>query len=318
MYRGCLSVEMNILDIKLTYQCNNRCILCCQSDEIKVSNSRIELKDVERFIESLDIDSIRDTKVVLTGGEPTLHRDILGIIKVLKQAGVRHIQIQSNATFLTTNISVENLINEGVDSFGISLHGNTSEMHENFTCTKGSFERTVSNLKKLSEGKIPVAINCVISKYNVEHLSDVVKFVSERNLASSIQFAFIHIMGRADNHHDLIPSISEAARSVKDAIRIGSDNGISVKSEAIPFCLMGGYEKHVSEIEKMDRITILDKNGCFNFSEHRENDLKAKDSSCRQCLFYSMCEGPWIEYPEYFGWSEFVPVRNIKNARNNC
>lgn len=303
---------MKILDIKLTYNCNNHCQLCCQEDSIKNSASTIEESAIFEYFKSIPQKEISDIKVVLTGGEPTLHPDILHIIRRMRKIGVREIQLQSNITLKSLPICVDDLADAGITSFGISLHGCTAEMHESFTGTEDSFKNTVNNLKRLSRLGVPVALNCVISNYNVDYLSEIVEFVVQHKLANSIQFAFIHIMGRADAHHDLIPPISTAAEAVRKAIMLANEYGIYIKSEAIPFCMMSGFERNVAEIEKLEDITILDKVGIMNFSECRETSLKIKREACRQCLFYSMCEGPWIEYPRLFGWEEFVPVRSVK------
>lgn len=303
---------MNIFDIKLTYYCNNHCMLCCQDPFIKREDSLLPVSCIRDAITRMNLSEIRNTKVVLTGGEPTMHPDILEILQMLKNAGFPFIQLQSNITLRGLNLSVEDLVNAGVNGFGISLHGSTPSTHEKFTCESGSFYCTVQNLSIISQLKIPVSLNCVISKFNIEDLNNIVYFVSEHKLSNQIQFAFLHITGRADAHHDLVPPISLAAKKVKDAILLGKELGISVKSEAIPFCLMRGFEKNVAELEEFENITILDKNGMLDFSKKRNDCLKEKSQSCKQCLFYSMCEGPWTEYPTLFGWSEFSPIRSIK------
>ncbi len=305
-------IGMKILDIKLTYNCNNHCQLCCQEDQIKNRESTIAESAIFDYIKSIPQKEIGNIKVVLTGGEPTLHPSILQIIRRMRDAGVKVIQLQSNITLKSLSISIEDLVDAGVTSFGISLHGSTAEMHESFTKTEDSFKNTVNNLQKLSQLGIPVVLNCVISIYNVDYLSEIVEFVAQHKLASNIQFAFMHITGRADSHHNLIPKMSTAAKAVHKAIILANRYGINIKSEAIPFCLMPGFERNVAEIEKLDDITILDKIGIMNFSECRGTNLKIKREECKQCLFYSMCEGPWVEYPGLLGWKEFIPVRSVK------
>lgn len=304
---------MKILDIKLTYNCNNHCALCCQDDAIKNEKSTIPKEDVLRFARAY-LQNANETKIVLTGGEPTTHPELVQIIKELKGMGFFNIQLQTNATFKGCSFSIQDIINAGVDSFGISLHGNSPEMHETFTNTPNSFKNTIHSLLEIQRYNIPVALNCVISNKNVHQLSEIVDFVIADKLAESIQFAFIHITGRAYDHHEQVPRISVAADSVIKSINEHVNDHIIIKSEAIPFCLMRGYEKHVAEIEKLNDITILDKRGVLNFSSRRENVLKKKNVSCKQCLFYSMCEGPWHEYPDLFGWEEFKPVKCIKKC----
>src|SRR5699024_12360703 len=68
----------------------------------------------------------------------TLFRS-LEILQMLKNAGFPFIQLQSNITLRGLNLSVEDLVNAGVNGFGISLHGSTQSTHEKFTCESGIY-----------------------------------------------------------------------------------------------------------------------------------------------------------------------------------
>lgn len=80
---------MNILDIKLTYKCNNHCSLCCQDDKIKNDESTAIVSDIFAYIEGMTLNEIHDTKVVLTGGEPTLHPIFFALLKNLRIKDLR-------------------------------------------------------------------------------------------------------------------------------------------------------------------------------------------------------------------------------------
>ncbi|MFP4118344.1 MAG: hypothetical protein ACLFTR_05485, partial [Candidatus Woesearchaeota archaeon] len=99
----------------------------------------------------------------------------------------------------------------------------------------------------------------------------------------------------------------------KKGIDIAVDNGVRVMVESVPLCLMAGYEAYVSElyipdtrIEEKDRIIE-------DFRKAKaESKSKIKSTYCTECKFYEICEGPWREYPDRFGWDEFVPVKGRK------
>lgn len=303
---------MKIIDIKLTYMCNSDCYLCCQDSAIKTRQSVLPQEQLFTMLEQLPEFNPKETKIVLTGGEPTIHPDFLSIVEKLHTIGYRYIQLQSNLTLTDTKLTADDLANSGITNYGVSLHGHTAKIHETFTRMRGSFDKVIHNLQIIANYGKPITLNCVISNANINELLNYITFIGERKLAEQIQFAFLHITGRANMHHEMVPRISDAAKKIQEAIEFSGKYNIRVKTEAIPFCLMRHYEGHVAELEKMDDITVCDVRGIMNFAKHRENNLKEKCEKCKQCLFFGMCEGPWKEYPELMGWEEFQPVRDIR------
>jgi len=78
--------------------------------------------------------------------------------------------------------------------------------------------------------------------------------------------------------------------------------------EAVPYCFMEGYEKYISEQYIPFTSIIDDKIELADYGAYRKTKGKAKGPQCKECKYYKICEGPWREYPEIFGWSEFKPI----------
>ena len=81
-------------------------------------------------------------------------------------------------------------------------------------------------------------------------------------------------------------------------------------TEAIPYCLMQGYEDYVAE-KTIPETEIRGKNyqNTNNFTTLRKNKGKAKFPQCKQCKYDKICEGPWKEYPEKKGDKEFQSIK---------
>ena len=47
-----------------------------------------------------------------------------------------------------------------------------------------------------------------------------------------------------------------------------------------------------------------------SYRAYRHQLGKAHGPPCEQCTWKQRCEGPWSEYPERFGWEEFIPRRD--------
>jgi len=163
----------------------------------------------------------------------------------------------------------------------------------------------IRNLKKLGAR---VLTNTVITKPNYRDLPDIARLLVSLRV-DQFQFAFIHISGRAaENKEWIVPRKSLIERWVQRGLEVGRRAGIRVMTEAIPYCRMQGFEDCIAE-RIMPETLIFDADYRIeSYRSYRLTEGKAKGPRCRECRYDPVCEGPWKEYPEMFGWEEFEPV----------
>jgi len=295
-----------LVDIKIGYQCNNHCFFCAQGEK----RSKCFFRKRETIEKELREAGADYASVVLTGGEPTLHPDFLHFVRFAKELDFKSIQIQSKGRMFAYKEFCQKAINAGASEFSPSLHGHNAKLHDYLTGAKGSFNQTVAGIKNLKELGQIVITNSVVTKLNYKHLPAIAKLLIALDV-NQFQFAFVHIVGSAwVNRNWLIPRKSAIMPYVKRGVNIARAAGKSVTTEAIPFCLMGGYEDCIAERAIPDAKVIERNLTVESFTDYRQNFGKAKSKKCEKCIYFSICEGPWREYPELFGWSEFNPVIN--------
>ena len=169
----------------------------------------------------------------------------------------------------------------------------------------------IKNLKALG---IYVLTNTVINSLNFKDLPALARLFVRLNV-NQFQFAFVHIIGRAwDNRFRLVPKKSQCVPYVKKGLEIGRDAGIPCYTEAIPYCFMNGFEDFISEKIIPDGPVVDDDVLVKSFQVYRQSYGKIKGPPCRKCLCRKVCEGPWKEYTEIYGWEEFNPV----TAKQSC
>lgn len=247
-------------------------------------------------------------EVVFTGGEPTLRPDITELVSFARNLGYT-IQIQTNGRMFTYRDFCIKMISAGADVFAVSIHGHNAKLHDYLTSSEGSFEQSISGIKNLlSFGKL-VVTNTVINKLNYRFLPDIANFLIKLGIPQ-YQFAFPHILGTAFNNRDwIIPRKKEVIPYVKKGLKIGIKQRRTPKTEAIPYCFLDGYEdcaaeKHMIDTKCFDGQLIIE-----DFDRWRKEEGKLKGPRCKECNYFQWCEGPWREYPFFYGWSEFIPVK---------
>lgn len=297
---------MERVDLKLGFYCNNQCKFCVQGRK----RDYLPAKETDEIINSLEEAYTKNNReVVFTGGEPTMHPHFLEMVKCARDIGFEEIQIQTNGRMFAYRDFCIKTIKAGATQFSPSLHGCSSEIHDDLTCSKGSFDQTVQGIKNLRSLNQFVLVNSVITSSNYKTMPELAKLFVDLDV-NHFQFAFIHIAGTAMENQDwIVPRKTDILPYLKAGIDIGVAAGKIVRVEAIPFCFMEGYEEHVSE-NYIPKTRIYDAGFVVkDYSKYRKDSGKSRGENCKNCKYFESCEGPWAEYPDIFGWDEFKPVK---------
>ena len=293
---------MKILDIKLGYNCNNNCQFCEQGDK------RFYEKDstTEEIKKLLKKESKKYDGVFLTGGEVTIREDVFEIIKFAKQCNY-NVAIQSNGRMFSSMEFCYKMVEAGADTFTLSLHGSTPQMHDQLTRVPGSFLQTlrgIFNLKKLDQ---KVFANTVITKINYKDLANTLKVTLGMGVDGSL-LSFMHINNLKDEKliEEIVPRYKEIVPYIQDVLC----EKIFVKS--FPYCVLEEkYHKHI--LEKILPLSfiyeIYEKKKIKDYQKIRKDFIKVKQDNCKMCKFYKTCYGPSSNYVNIFGFDEFVPIK---------
>lgn len=293
------------IDLKTGFACNNNCHFCVQGHKKKFGNK--ETAKLKEYLEKSAKEGYKG--VVFTGGEPTIRPDILDLVRHAKELGFTLIQIQTNGRRFVYKEFCKEIIDAGANEFSPALHGHTPALHDYLTSAKGAFAQTVTGIKNLKGLGQMVITNTVITKSNYRHLPAIARLLVKLQV-DQFQFAFVHALGHAETNFDsVVPRKSLIESYVKKALDIGIKAGINVMTEGIPYCFMSGYEQYIAE-EVIPETKIYDlDNVTEDYSKLRMDEGKKRGPQCKKCFYFKKCEGPWREYPEKFGWDEFIPVK---------
>ncbi|KAJ3665780.1 hypothetical protein Zmor_001255 [Zophobas morio] len=201
------------LRISLTERCNLRCQYCMPEEGVKLSpHDKILTTDEIIHLAQLFVNE-GVTKIRLTGGEPTVRRDLVSIIEKLKQIkGLETVAMTTNGLTLTRQLV--DLQRAGLDILNISLDTLKSDKYEFITRRKGWGRAVMGIDLALQLGYNPVKVNCVVMKgFNEEEIVDFVKFTKDRN----VDVRFIEYMPFTGNKWDFnkLLSYKEMVEKIK-------------------------------------------------------------------------------------------------------
>ncbi|NOQ24212.1 MAG: radical SAM protein [Bacteroidales bacterium] len=190
----------------ITNKCNLRCSHCydsqCNLNELSHDECLKVIDEIAEFSEVLNTLYKTNIAINFTGGEPLLRDDLFELIEYANNKGY-YSKILTNGTLLNDDIifSLEKL---KVKFIQISLD-EIGEKHDLFRGQKGAFEKTISNIKKLTERNFKVNISCTISKYNIDKIDDLISLAIKLNV-NGIKFGRLIPIGNGKNIEELLLS----------------------------------------------------------------------------------------------------------------
>ena len=297
---------MKRLDLKVWFACNNMCLFCVQWDK-RFKYAPKTKEQIFKELEEWRQDWI--TYVVFTWWEPTVHPNILDAMNYAKEIWYTQIQLQTNWRTFSDMEFAKKLVKAGLNEFWPSLHWFKPETHDNLVKAKWAWKQVVQWIKNAKKLWLYTVTNTVITKQNYRELP-MMALLFTKLWVDQFQFAFPHILWSAEkNKWEIVPRKSEIISYVHKALDIWKKAWKICMTEAIPFCFMQGYEWAIAEYKYMPDTKVKDAAWTVeSYEEYRWTEWKAKWPQCKKCKLNNICEGPWREYPEMYGWKEFIPL----------
>lgn len=192
--------KLTTLNLSVTHKCNSHCKMC----NIWKENSSEELskEDLKRITQDPLFSNIK--YVGISGGEPSLHSDLIGIVEVLVDnlKNLKSIGIITNGIDYYNCINKISLINTFCKKRGVlfnvlvSLDG-TEKTHEQIRGIKGCFKNAIHLIKDLKDMNIPISVGCTIIKDNVWNVNELLYFCIRNDIY--IKFRIAEYINRLNN-----------------------------------------------------------------------------------------------------------------------
>lgn len=295
------------------YSCNNNCMFCYDENKRKFYR--------DKSLDQIKQDLLEGRKhgcsyVDLMGGEITIRKDVIEIVKFAKDIGYDRIAITTNGRMLAYKDFCKRLVDAGLTSVIFSIHGHNAELHDYQTRVKGSFIQLLKglhNMQELAKSKpVFIGTNTTITRLNYRYLPKIGEFLVKNKIKNS-EFIFVDPTGAAYNQFEnIVPAISEIATYVKKLLDIGIKHNIPHWCiRYYPLCYLKGYENNISEINTpfSAELHFGPEFTNFDVDSSRRNISRVKSKNCQRCIYCSICEGVWKEYANRRGLSGLKPVK---------
>jgi MoaA/NifB/PqqE/SkfB family radical SAM enzyme len=156
--------------------CNLRCYFCYFLNRIEDAQHPehpfMTLEKAKQIFHTLRY-FYGNTAIDIQGGEPTIHPDILEMIRYCREIGLYPTLI-TNGLVLAKKEKLQEFKDAGIRDFLVSLHG-IGPIHDEVVCRKGAYEKIIAAIENMVELEVPFRFNCTMSKPVVPILPEIAR-----------------------------------------------------------------------------------------------------------------------------------------------
>jgi MoaA/NifB/PqqE/SkfB family radical SAM enzyme len=273
--------------VRLTAACNSKCVFCLDAE---AQDGRIlPFADI-----CVEIDRGRAekgaTRIVLSGGEASLHPRFADCVRYAKEAGYRWVQTVTNGVRYADRTFFEAAVDAGLDEMTFSLHGHTAALHDRLTRTKDGFDRLMkAMIRAQRSGRVVVNVDVCINRENVRHLEAIVAMCARVGVK---EFDLLHIIPQGvafENRDTLFYDVDAHAEDLRKVFRLARRPDFHIWTNRFPLSHLEDMEELIQDPHKM-----LDEVGGRRVQFRRYLDggapIDCRDAArCPHCFIEPFC-----------------------------
>lgn len=198
---------------ELTPLCNFDCKMCyVHNTQEEINKSQRKPLSTEKWLSiAKEAHSKGMLYLLLTGGEPLLHKDFSYLYEELIKMGFI-ISINTNGSLINDKI-LELFKKYPPRQINITLYGCDDYTYEKQCGKKGMFSIVDKNINALQKNKINLKLNCTATKQNADDIQNIITYAKDNNIPiQTATYVFPPIRSSNDINSRLSPEKAAYAR----------------------------------------------------------------------------------------------------------
>lgn len=228
--------------------CNQRCKFCYYAkildDKNHPQHGFMSLNKIKKMCKTL-VDKYNNNAVDIEGGEPTIYKDAIEMVKYCSEIGLKPTLI-TNALVLDNKEKLKSFKDAGLYDFLISVHA-LGDTYDELVRVPGGSKRQMKAIDNMVELGIPFRFNTVLSADVLEQLMDVAKLAVKKGARTVNFITYNPFQDQSEERTTEIPSYKDIMKNLTPAIDYLEENEIEVNLRYLPFCVV--EERHRKNIQ---------------------------------------------------------------------
>ncbi|MCC6848748.1 MAG: radical SAM protein [Deltaproteobacteria bacterium] len=235
--------------VRLVTACNSRCVFCLDTDTPR--NVYLLEADVRKELER-GREELRADKVILSGGEGSIHPKFIDFVRYAREIGYDRVQTVTNGYMFAKRDFYLEAVEAGLGEITFSLHGHTPELHDRLTGVEGAYRRLMKGMvRAVRDGRVIVNVDVCINKQNVAYIDQIVALCLSVGVN---EFDLLHVIpqGAAFEHRDdLFYDPVEHLPRLQKVFRLNRHPNVVVWTNRFPVEFLEGLEDLIQDPHKM-------------------------------------------------------------------
>ncbi|MBW2525649.1 MAG: radical SAM protein [Deltaproteobacteria bacterium] len=294
-------------DITVTLRCNNQCRFCPRP-----TLRHISVRSAEDLDARLRAVRRHSRRVVLTGGEVTIHAELVDWIDRCRRLGFEQIGIITNARALADAERARRLVDAGLTEACVTVYDLRAAVHDQLTGAPGSLEESLLGLDQLlalaGRGEsLLVRVNTLLCAANADGLQPMLQELCRRGVR---RFLVGDVM-----LSETYPEPLDHQRVIELLRAVGDDSLLreaSVAWRGFPLCLARDLPGVRIEPHDVDTALVDDSDLDRYFTEFGKLFVRAEP--CARCSAAGRCLGPQRRYVAELGHRSLRTLTTIEAA----
>lgn len=280
----------------ITYRCNNDCFFCVSFKRDLSLSLRQIAQWADRHIRSGE-------KVLLSGGEPTIHPDFLEIVAHLHDRGAKPV-LQTNARTFDSTAFCDAAVQNGLSGVVASIYGLRATTHNDLTRST-SFDQTIGGIRNLLNSRIRVEVRHLLHARTLPELDLLPRFAAEElpGLRVLTLVACEYEEGAFRHLGRLWHSLKDFNRQVLGAVQVPKQCNLQLRLINMAPCLVAPQIRNLAMRDWLRGIYLnspflspLSTATCLSLDIDRFRYVPA----CNQCGMLDRCDGILRRYFDIF------------------
>ena len=194
---------LHILEIEITRRCNLNCIHCYAGGNQKIDLNETLIKNIIEQANDMGVN-----RLVLTGGEPLLDKNVFAYAEYAKKIGVPEVALLTNGTLLDKEKSAKCQVFSGVQMSLDGVPQKAGVLRENY------FPQLEHAIELLHQQNIPITLYATINKGNLNDIDLMIDYATKQNCT----IAFNCLIPIKKDLARLVPSTQELKKAFTDIV----------------------------------------------------------------------------------------------------
>lgn len=217
--------------LEITQSCNFDCPVCFASAGTDQKHKHLDMDTIKNMIHTLMRSEGTIELVQISGGEPTIHPEIIAIIEYAKSTGrIQTIMMNTNGRKFAQSLSFTKKLQEaGLKGVYLQFDGFKASTYKELRGNERLLAEKIKAIENLSKAGLNITLSMTVVKgVNDDEIGDIIKFIHEQPSINGLSLQPVFAEGRLEKYYDpmdhlTLPDIIERIVSQTDKLYQKSD-----------------------------------------------------------------------------------------------